>query len=165
MIAYTAARPPLPRVAAAYLALGRLTAELMPWWAARWLADGHDGAALRELAGLDGSDLELVRGLLPAAFTETSTVLPDRFEAVTAVFTDIARHFLNGDVSAHHLVLVVERLYIAEIFADNEIDLPLCATCGFDDEWTSDWGRTTSELTANVRDACLKQLAHEAASS
>jgi hypothetical protein len=28
--------------------------EKVPWRAAQWLADGHDGEALRELAGLDG---------------------------------------------------------------------------------------------------------------
>jgi hypothetical protein len=40
--------------------------ERIPWWAAQWLVDGRDGAALRELAGLDGRDVRAVRDLLPA---------------------------------------------------------------------------------------------------
>jgi hypothetical protein len=39
-------------------------------------ADGHDGASLRELAGLNDKDPYLVRELLPAALTETGTPVP-----------------------------------------------------------------------------------------
>ncbi|GGJ73202.1 hypothetical protein GCM10010121_099720 [Streptomyces brasiliensis] len=42
-----------PRDVAAWFTLDSVSART-PWWAAQWLADGHDGEALREMAGLNG---------------------------------------------------------------------------------------------------------------
>ncbi len=45
---------PTPRLVAAWLVVGGLATESVPLWAAHWLAQGQDGEALRELAGLHG---------------------------------------------------------------------------------------------------------------
>lgn len=60
-----------PFVAAALHANGQLPSERLPWIAADWLAAGHDGPALRELAGLSASDYQQASELLPAALAET----------------------------------------------------------------------------------------------
>src|SRR5262245_7644371 len=52
---------PSPRLVAAWLALDMLPTEHLPRWAAFWLVDGYDGAALVELAGLHGDDPREVR--------------------------------------------------------------------------------------------------------
>ncbi|GAA1405890.1 hypothetical protein [Catellatospora coxensis] len=60
-----------PFLAAALHANGQLPSERLPWIAAGWLAAGHDGPALRELAGLSASDYQEAADLLPAALAET----------------------------------------------------------------------------------------------
>ena len=69
-------RAPSPRTVAVSLVLEMLAVERAPWWAAHWLAEGHDGQALRELAGLNGTDPRAVRDLLPTALAETGIELP-----------------------------------------------------------------------------------------
>ncbi|BCJ57014.1 hypothetical protein [Micromonospora endophytica] len=44
-----------PHLVTAEHTLGNLDVERVPWYAADWLTTGHDGPALRELAGLDGT--------------------------------------------------------------------------------------------------------------
>ncbi|HEU0101278.1 MAG TPA: hypothetical protein VFR07_03080 [Mycobacteriales bacterium] len=61
---------PSPELVAAWAALGILRFERVPLWAACWLADGLDGEALGELAGLSGADVQAVRELLPRALAE-----------------------------------------------------------------------------------------------
>jgi hypothetical protein len=65
-------RTPSPVTAAALFVLGAIRIERVPWWAAQWLADGHDGEALRELAGLDGRDPHAVTDLIPSALAEAA---------------------------------------------------------------------------------------------
>lgn len=54
-------RAPSPHTVAVWRVLEMLAVERTPWWAAQWLADGHDGEALRELAGLNGKDSRAAR--------------------------------------------------------------------------------------------------------
>lgn len=49
--------------------LGRVSART-PWWVAQWLTDGHDGEALREMAGLNGRDTRALAELLPTVLAE-----------------------------------------------------------------------------------------------
>ncbi|MFJ6198231.1 hypothetical protein [Micromonospora sp. NPDC092111] len=56
-----------PDLVAAEYVLGSVNVERVPWYAADWLAAGHDGTALSELAGLDGTDTRLIGELLPDA--------------------------------------------------------------------------------------------------
>ena len=60
---------PSPHDVAARFVLGRVSART-PWWAAQWLASGHDGEALRETAGLNGRDTRALDDLLPAVLAE-----------------------------------------------------------------------------------------------
>ncbi|MFC7241414.1 hypothetical protein ACFQO7_02860 [Catellatospora aurea] len=60
-----------PFLAAALHANGQLPSERLPWIAADWLAAGHNGPALRELAGLGARDYQLATELWPAALAET----------------------------------------------------------------------------------------------
>lgn len=64
---------------AAWEVLGMLDIDHVPWWAAQWLVDGHDGPALRELGGLGAHDSS-VHDLLPLALAETGVDLIDWLE-------------------------------------------------------------------------------------
>ncbi|WP_208761721.1 hypothetical protein, partial [Microbispora hainanensis] len=64
-----------------------------------WLVQGLDGETLRTLAGLDGRDPNEVRDVLVEALADTGTVMPSRSDALTIVYTDMARCCLSGEVS------------------------------------------------------------------
>ena len=68
---------PSPELVAAWLELDTLPTERVPLWAAHWLAAGHDGEALAEIAGLHGDDPHDVRDLLPSALAECGVTTPD----------------------------------------------------------------------------------------
>lgn len=59
-----------PDLVAAEYALDRVDVERVPWYAADWLAGVHDGPALRELAGLDGTDTRLIGAMLRSPFRQ-----------------------------------------------------------------------------------------------
>jgi len=67
---------PSPTLVVAWLTLDMLPTQRIPRWAAFWLVDGHNGAALVELAGLHGDDPCEVRDLLPAALADGDAVMP-----------------------------------------------------------------------------------------
>jgi hypothetical protein len=48
---------PSPFLVAAWMALGMIDIDRVPWWAARWLADGHDGPVVLYRRRLRTSDL------------------------------------------------------------------------------------------------------------
>ena len=73
-----------PERAAALVELGELERERLPMLAARWLAAGRDGEALRDLAGLQGREPE-VWDLWPDALAEVGVVLPVQRPRRTAI--------------------------------------------------------------------------------
>lgn len=152
-------RAPLPHVVAVRFVLGMLATERVPWWAAQWLADGHDGEALRELAGLNGRDPHAVRDLLPAALAETGVdTPPTQVAAVIEAFRDLAQMFLSRRVDARWLVERVERIVVQAQYDDEVLGMPLGHLYGFDDEWDGGWGRTPEQLKTEVEARCSAQL-------
>jgi len=150
---------PSPTVVAAWVALGRAPAERVPWWAAEWLADGCDGSALRELAGLNGRDPRAVNDLLPSALAEMGVALPtSAAAAATVVFQDLAELCLSGRASERWVVQKVEEIVGQADYSDDVLDLPLGTLYGTDDAWDGGWGPPVEELRATVRAACVEQL-------
>jgi hypothetical protein len=86
-------------------ASGLLPTARIPRWAAFWLTEGHDGAALVELAGLHGDDPHEVRDLLPAALTDCGVVVPtaDAAAAMEA-FTNLARLCIDSKAAERWIV-------------------------------------------------------------
>jgi hypothetical protein len=80
-------------VAAEY-ALGSVAVERVPWNAADWVANGHDGPALRQLAGLNGTDTRLIGELLPDAPPSAPNARQSRSFTVP---TDAARMLRFGE--------------------------------------------------------------------
>jgi hypothetical protein len=140
------------------MVLGMLDIDRVPWWAAQWLVDGHDGQALRELAGL-GSHDSFVHDLLPAALAETGVELPpDDVASAMVIFSDLAAMCLAGRVDERWVAQEVEKVVIMSDYSSRVIDLPLGQTYGVADAWTGGWGPTLDELRATIRDACREQL-------
>jgi hypothetical protein len=88
---------PPPVLAASRERLRLLPPERVPLWAAYWIAGGHDGDALRYLAGLHGDDPREVHDALPQALMVCGAEMPDSDVAAAAVlFTHIARLHVEG---------------------------------------------------------------------
>jgi hypothetical protein len=149
---------PSPTLAAAWLALDMLPTEQIPRWCAFWLAGGHDGTALVDLAGLHGDDPREVRDLLPAALADCGAVAPTADAAAMVVFTNLAQLFVDGKARERWIVDKVNEILARCGYADSIIALPLGQLYGVDDEWGAGWGRTDTELRAATRQACLDQL-------
>lgn len=161
---------PSAELVAAWLALDCLAPERVPLWAAHWLAQGQDGVALRDLAGMSGNDPYEVRDVLPEALREAGVEVPDprdmdavrrdrRRPWVAKAYRDIARLCLDGRASPRW---VVDK--VSEIVADNNYDgevtdPPIGRLFGMNDEWGAGWGRTDAELEELVRVACREQAA------
>jgi hypothetical protein len=150
---------PSPDAVAGWFVLGNLATERVPWWAAHWLAEGHDGTALRELAGLDGKDPHDVRDLLPAALAEAGATPPaSQVAAATEVFRDLAEMLLSRRAEAQSVARRVEEILVRVHYDDGLFRQPLGHLYGLDDEWDGGWGRTPAELTAEVEARCSEQL-------
>lgn len=161
---------PPPALVAAWLALNCLATERVPFWAAHWLADGQDGPALRELAGLSGRDPHEVRDLLPAALQEAGADVAarDDFEAVRLarqrasvrlVYRHVAALYLNGLASPRWVIEKVVEIGAGNNHEEAVYDEPLGGLFVIDDEWGADWGRSDDALNEAVRMACRQQLA------
>lgn len=152
-------RVPSPGAVAVWLVLEMLPVERTPWWAAQWLADGHDGQALRELAGLNGKDSYAVRELLPTALAEMGVGLPlTRLAAATAAFSDLADMLVSRRAVPQWVVKRVEQIMVQAEYDEDVLNLPLGHTYGFDDEWEGGWGRSPAQLQAEVEARCREQL-------
>lgn len=151
---------PTPELVAAWLALDDLRAESVPMWAANWLVQGYDGAALAELAGLSGRDTREVRDLLPAALAEAGVRPPSsKYAAVKVAFDHIANLHLSGRVRWAWVVnQVVDVVYLSG-HASEPFEQPLGQLYGIDDEAGEPWSRPDDELAQVVRQACLDQTA------
>ncbi|MEU7826310.1 hypothetical protein [Catellatospora sp. NPDC049133] len=92
-----------PFVAAALHANGQLPSERLPWIAADWLTAGHDGPALRELAGLSANDYREAAELLPAALAETGLAPPTKESGARAYLDHLYTGVLDGTLSEGEL--------------------------------------------------------------
>lgn len=121
-------RTPTPITVAAWFILGVAPTEDVPWWAAQWLADGHDSPALQELAGLNGRDSHTVNDLIPAALAELGIALPSATVAAAAeAFRELA-------------------------------EMCLCQLYGTEDAWQGDESIPIEDLKNRVRACCAAQL-------
>jgi hypothetical protein len=122
---------PTPTLVAAWLALDTLPTELVPMWAAQWLADGLDGPALRLLAGQSGSDPHEVRDVLPEALVDAGAPIPAvNVATATVAYDHFARMCLDGLASERWVVHKVEELYVESGFNSDLLSPPLGAVYG-----------------------------------
>jgi hypothetical protein len=150
---------PSPALVAAWLALDMVPTEKVPRWAAFWLASGHDGTALIDLASLHGDDPHEVRDLLPAALAECGAAAPSTDVAAAMVaFTNLARLFVAGKAHERWIVGKVGEIVARSGYADSVIVLPLGQLYAMHDGWEAGWGRADAELRAATGHACLDQL-------
>ncbi|GAA1994366.1 hypothetical protein [Catenulispora subtropica] len=150
---------PPPDALAARFVLGIAPTENVPWWAAQWLADGYDGPALRELAGLTGRDPHEVNDLLPAALAEMGIRMPpSAVAAASEAFRQMAEMCLTGQAAERWVAQQVEDIVARIDYRSDVIDLPLGRLYGVEDEWEGGWGATVDELKMTVRARCAEQL-------
>ncbi|MBS2550377.1 hypothetical protein KGQ19_26250 [Catenulispora sp. NL8] len=157
---------PTPNIVGAWFVLGAAASERVPWWAGQWLAEGHDGPTLRELAGLNGRDPHAVTDLLPAALAELGVSMPTTVTAAASeAFRYTAELHLSGQASARWVAQQVEQIIIRTDYSNEVFDLPLGLIYGVDDEWEGGWGRTVEELKADIHAKCVEQLLGSSMSS
>lgn len=150
---------PSPRTVAAWLVLGMIAIERVPWWAAQWLADGADGEALRELAGLNGQDSYAIRDRLPLALAEMRVALPATdVAAAEEAFWHLAELFQSGHASERWIAQKVDEIITRADYNSEILDLPLRHLYGVEDAWIGGWGPSIDELKATVRAKCDEQL-------
>jgi hypothetical protein len=152
--------PPRPALAAAPFALGDAPIERLPWWAAAWIADGLDGEALVELAGLSAQDRDAIRDLFPVAMDQLSIPLPSTAVAsAVLVFDDLARRFLSGTAAPQWVVQRVGDVVWRCNDSPEVLALPLGRLYrALDDRWLVDAIVPQAELGLLVRRACVQQL-------
>lgn len=151
---------PSPTLVAAWATLGLAPAERVPVWAAHWLVDGHDGPALRTLAGLSGKDPSEVHDTLPDALADCGTHVPDSDTAAAQVaFTKLARMQATGIAGERWIADKVDEILARADYATSVINLSLGQLHGLSDEWQAGWGRPEQQLKAQVQHACATQLA------
>src|SRR4051812_36265007 len=150
---------PTPSLVTGWLALGLLDTSRGPWGAAQWLADGHDGEALRTLAGLEGNDSRAVRDVLADALADAGAPPLTQHDAARAAFVDLAVQLQTGRITELGVVRTVQRILTSTDYAGSVLGLPLGQTFGLDDEWDYGWGRSVDELGALIQTACREQLA------
>ena len=160
---FDAREVPSPELVAARLRLGTLDIERVPMWAAYWLVDGYDGAALAELAGLRSSDAREARDLLPTALAECGcTVPPSRLAAAMTMFADLARLQQSGRAGERWVAAKVEEVLSVNNYDDEIARLPLGRIYHLSAEWPEhpgrSWGRSSEELAGLVAAACAAQL-------
>lgn len=154
------AAAPSPGTVARWFVLGMAATERLPWWAAQWLADGHDGPALCELAGLDGHDSRAVNDLVPAALADMGVDMPT---TIVAAAGEELRHaaelHLSGQASERWVSGHVQEIVARAGHDDGVLELPLGGIHLIEDEWEFGWGRSPETLKALVHAKCLEQLA------
>lgn len=155
---------PSPLLVASLERLRQLPTERVPLWAAYWIAGGHDGEALRYLAGLHGDDPVEVHDALPEALMDCGVEMPDSdVAAATVAFTYAARLHLNGLAGPRWVARQIVQIVDGSRDSKSLADLPLGRLYRADCEWADwelgdRWGRSPAELTAAIRKACEEQL-------
>ena len=150
---------PAPELAAAWLVLDMVPTERVPWWAAEWLAEGRDGPALRELAGLGARDSHEIRELLSAALAEAGAAVPDSPSAAAEIwFSQTACLYEAGQVDERWVACVIDQVVRASDYDSAVYELPLGGLYGVNDEWEGGWGRSEAELRTMIRVGCRDQI-------
>lgn len=147
-----------PQAVAAEYALGNADIERVPWYAAEWLARGHDGPALRELAGLDHRDPLLVRELLPHALAEIGMAVPSRADAADLWMTRLVQRLLDGEIDERTVSEEVSAFVSWNLDLDELWQSPFADLHVLVDEWDQGWGRGNHELVTVVRRLCVDHL-------
>lgn len=125
-----------PQLVAAEHALGNIDIERVPWHTADWLAAGHDGSALHELAGLDHTEPQRIRELLPIALDEISAPVPTRADAAQAWLARLARTLLDGDIDEWTTAAETSAFLSWNFDLDEVWRTPMAALHVLVDEWT-----------------------------
>ncbi|MBV1856627.1 hypothetical protein [Catellatospora tritici] len=99
-----------PYLVAALHANGRLPSERLPWIAAGWLVEGHDGPALRELAGLGAGEHREAGAVLPEALAETGLIPLTEEQAARAFLDHLYTCVLDGTLDEGDLCWQVSNL-------------------------------------------------------
>jgi hypothetical protein len=129
-------------------------------WAAHWLASGHDGLALAELASLNGRDPVEVREALPDALRDIGIHIPDEDEAAAKVALDeLARMHLDPRANWRWLVQQVDALVIETHFSEAVLRQPLGALWAYAEAIGQNWGPSNDEIAAETQRLCREQLA------
>lgn len=150
---------PEPELVAAWCALGQPSPVCLPWWVAEWLARGHDGPTMRELAGLGTRDVREAGELLPAALAEADIPVPGDRAVAAGVWCDhIARVYVEGLVGERWVAGMVDIVVRAAETDDRVLEFPLGTLYTIDDAWENPWGPGEAELRTLIRDACREQL-------
>ncbi|MFJ8690546.1 hypothetical protein [Micromonospora wenchangensis] len=147
-----------PHLVAAEYVLGSMIVERMPWYAADWLADGHDGPALRELAGLDGTDTRLIGELFPAALGETGVRVPSAAEAADTWLATLAQRLVDGAIDERTVSERVSAFVCEHGDLDEIRHRPFAELNMLADEWDQDGGRGNREVASVVRLLCRDHL-------
>jgi len=155
---------PSPLLVASWERLGMLPADRVPLWAACWIAGGHGGEALINLAGLHGDDPREVHDALSGALMDCGVEMPDSDVAAAAVvLAQVARLHVNGLAGPLWVMQQVDRIVHVSDSAGVD-DLPLGKLWGLHDWELLAYGRrylsrrSIKELTAAIRQACEDQL-------
>lgn len=145
----------------AWETLGTLRTELVPIWAAHWLAQGLDGEGIVALASLDSNDIREVHDLLPDALADAGVEPMSGTRAAARIaFDHIARMHLDGKAGWRWVLTAVTGAFEQNDYGRAFRDEPLGALCGLEDEVAGGWGRRTVEIEAEVHDACERQVQH-----
>lgn len=162
---YDDSEVPAPVLVAAWVTLDLLPLERIPRWAAHWIATGHDGAALAELAGLSGDksegDAGEIRALLPAALADCGAPVPgEDAAAATVAFTNLARLCVTGRATEQWVVEQVDDILLRCGPLPDVLALPLGRLHGVFDEWFAPGERAVAAARrkAEIRAACAEQL-------
>ncbi|GAA3876261.1 hypothetical protein GCM10022243_46460 [Saccharothrix violaceirubra] len=148
---------PGPDLVAAWRVFDLVPFDGVPRWAAHWIADGHDGAALTTLAGLSEQDTARVRELLPDAVAECGVPEPTRVEAAGAVFARLALDHVEGRLDRAEVTAWANLVMKLSDYDGEVLGLPLGVLFDFPDLHPYD-GYPADRLAEIVREACRKQL-------
>ncbi len=139
-------------------ALGTLDARYLPWYAADWLAEGHDGPNLVELACLDDSDPGRNIDLLPDALADVREPVPTVDQAVDEWLDDIAAALARGEIDERTVFVRVAAFTVEVLGYQTRWPATLVTLAAMADEWEGEWGRSDAELATEVRDVCAQHV-------
>ncbi|MFD7075841.1 hypothetical protein ACFV9G_16655 [Nocardioides sp. NPDC059952] len=143
----------------AWETLGTLRTELVPIWAAHWLAQGLDGEGIVALASLGPSDIREVHDLLPDALVDAGVEPISRAGAAARLaFDHVARMHLDGKAGWRWVLTAVTGVFVQNDYGREFHNEPLGALYGLEDEVAGGWGRRLEEIEAEVHDACERQI-------
>lgn len=147
---------PGPELVAAWQKLDLLTVDRLPVWAAHWIAAGHDGSALVELAGRSEGDPVL--DLVEPALQDCGFSGPTMHDARRTAFSAVAAVMLAGHIDEFQVALEYSQIMVAgDGWTDPEGEPTLLRLFDLDDDWRHG-NRSIAELRATVRDVCRQWM-------